>query len=92
MTTLTEMIEVIRAENPNGLQIGDEENGYTHLSAADYEAQIAQWAQGRLDKEAKLAEAEALATAKLEAVDKITALGIDPKALGLVIKEKPVKE
>ena len=92
MTTLTEMIEVIRAENPNGLQIGDEENGYTDLSAADYEAQIAQWAQGRLDKEAKLAEAEALATAKLEAVDKITALGIDPKALGLVIKEKPVKE
>ncbi len=83
MTTLKEMIEVIRAENPNGLQIGDEENGYTQLSAADYEAQIAIWAQGRLDKEAKLVEAELVAQAKLDAVDKLTALGIDPKALGL---------
>jgi hypothetical protein len=92
MTTLKEMIEVIRAENPNGLQIGDEENGYTQLSAPDYEAQIAQWAQGRLDKEAKLAEAESVAQAKLDAVDKLTALGIDPKALGLVIEEKPVKK
>jgi len=91
MTTLTEMIEVIRAENSNGLRIGDEENGYTQLSAADYEAQIAQWAQGRLDKEAKLAEAESVAAVKLDAMDKLTALGIDPKALGLVIEEKPVK-
>lgn len=91
MTTLIEMIEIIRAENPNGLRIGDEENGYTDLTAEEYEAQIAQWAQNRLDKEAKLAEAEALATAKLEAIDKLTALGIEPKALGLVIEEKPVK-
>ena len=92
MTTLKEMIEVIRAENPNGLQIGDEENNYTQLSAADYEAQIAIWAQGRLDKETKLAEAESVAQAKLDAVDKLNALGIDPKALGLVIEEKPVKK
>lgn len=91
MKTLTEMIEVIRAENPNGLRIGNEENGYTNLSAEDYEAQIAQWAQGRLDKEAKLAEAESVAAVKLDAMDKLTALGIDPKALGLVIEEKPVK-
>jgi len=92
MTTLKEMIEVIRAENPNGLRIGDEENGYTNLMADEYEAQIAQWAQGRLDKEAKLAEAESVAQAKLDAVDKLTALGIDPKALGLVIEEKPLKK
>ena len=85
MKTLNEMIEVIRAENPNGLQIGDEENGYTNLSAEEYEAQIAQWAQGRLDKEAKLAEAESVAAAKLDAIDKLTALGIDPKALGLEV-------
>lgn len=91
MTTLAQMIEVIRAENPNGLRIGDEENGYTNLTAEEYEAQIAQWAQGRLDKQAKLAEAEALATAKAEATDKLIALGIDPKALGLVMEEKPVK-
>ena len=83
MTTLTEMIEIIRAENPNGLRIGDEENGYTDLSAEEYEAQIAQWAQGRLDKEAKQAESAALDTAKTDAIAKLTALGIDPKALGL---------
>ena len=29
------------------------------------------------------AEAEAVATAKADAIDKLTALGIDPKALGL---------
>lgn len=87
MKTLSEMIEVIRAENPNGLRIGDEENGYTNLSAEDYEAQIAIWAQNRLDKLTKIAaeeaEAQAVAEAKIDAVDKLTALGIDPKALGL---------
>ncbi len=83
MKTLEEMIEVIRAENPKGLRIGHEENGYTNLSAQDYEAQIAQWAQGRLNKLAIQAEAESVAQAKLDAVDKLTALGIDPKALGL---------
>jgi hypothetical protein len=87
MTTLNEMIEIIKAENPNGLRIGNDETGYTDLSAADYEATIAEWAGNRLAKQAKvaadLAEARALAQAKLEAVDKLTALGIDPKALGL---------
>jgi hypothetical protein len=94
MTTLNEMIEIIKAETPT-LQIGDEEQGYTQLSSADYEAQVAQWAENRLAKEAKIAaeeaEAQAVATAKLEAIEKLTALGIDPKALGLVIEEKPVE-
>jgi hypothetical protein len=92
MTTLNEMIAIIKAENPS-LQVGDDEQGYTQLSETDYEAQITQWAENRLAKEAKIeaeeAEAQAIATAKLEAVEKLTALGIDPKALGLVIKEKP---
>jgi len=87
MKTLAEMIEVIRAENPDGLRIGDEENGYTQLSAADYEAQIVLWAENRLAKLTKIAaeeaEAQAVAEAKVDAVDKLTALGIDPKALGL---------
>ena len=87
MTTKKEMIEIIRAENPNGLRVGDEETGYTDLTAAEYEAQIAEWAENRLAKEAKiaadLAEAEAVSQAKLDAVEKLTALGIDPKALGL---------
>lgn len=82
MTTLNEMIEIIKAENST-LQVGDDEQGYTQLNATEYEAKVKEYAEARLAKEAKLAEAEALATAKAEAVEKLTALGIDPKALGL---------
>jgi len=88
MTTLNEMIEIIKAENPT-IQVGDEEQGYTELNQKEYDAQVKAWAQGRLDKETK--QAEELA-AKLDAIAKVTALGIDPKVLGLVIEEKPVKE
>jgi hypothetical protein len=82
MTTLNEMIEIIKAENPK-IQVGNDEAGYTDLTPAQYEAQVAEWAQNRLDKEAKEAEAEAVVQAKLNAVTKLIALGIDPKALGL---------
>jgi len=82
MTTLKDMIAIIKAENPT-LQVGDDEQGYTQLSATEYEAQVTEWAQGRLEKEAKQAEANAIANAKSDAVVKLTALGIDPKALGL---------
>jgi hypothetical protein len=87
MTTLNEMIEIIKAENPT-IQVGDEEQGYTELNQEEYDAQVKAWAQGRLDKDTK--QAEELA-AKLDAIAKVTALGIDPKVLGLVIEEKPVK-
>lgn len=83
MTTKTEMIEIIRAENPAGLRTGSDETGYTDLTVAEYEAKIIEWAEARLAKEAKIAEGELVAQAKLDAVDKLTALGIDPKALGL---------
>lgn len=82
MTTLNEMIAIIKAENPT-LQVGDDQQGYKQLSSKDYDAQITEWAKGRLEKEAKQAEADAVATAKIEAATKLTALGIDPKALGL---------
>jgi hypothetical protein len=59
MTTLNEMIEIIKAENPNALRIGDDDSGYTDLSAAETEAQIAEWAANRLAKETRIAEAEA---------------------------------
>jgi hypothetical protein len=92
MKTLAEMIEIIRAENPDGLRIGDEESGYTQLSAADYEAQITIWAENRLAKLTKIAaeeaEAQAEEEAKIDAIAKLNALGIDPKALGLTIKEE----
>lgn len=65
MTTLNAMIEIIRAENPNGLRIGDDNLGYTDLTADQYEAQIAEWAANRLAKETRLAEAEAAKEALL---------------------------
>ena len=82
MTTKLEMIAILKAENPT-LRVGDEEQGYDDLSSKAYEAQIAEWADARLAKEAQLAEAEAVAQAKLEAVTKLTALGLDPRAFGL---------
>jgi hypothetical protein len=59
MTTLKEMIEVIKAENPNGLRTGSDETGYTDLTPAEYDAQIKEWAENRLAKEIEDAKAEA---------------------------------
>ena len=83
MTTLNEMVEIIRAENPNGLRTGNTETGDRDLTPDEYEVTIAEWAQARLDKQNKLQEAEA---AKATATAKLTALGLttdDLKALGL---------
>ena len=72
MTTKNEMIAIIKAENTNGLRIGDEDNGYTDLSPADYEAQINEWADNRLAK-----EAEELEAAKpLTLADKLDSIGL----------------
>jgi len=82
MTTKTEMIAIVKAENPT-LQVGDDEQGYTQLTAADYDAQIEAWAEARHLKETKKAEEE---TAKAAAQSKLAALGLtadDLKALGL---------
>jgi hypothetical protein len=82
MTTKAAALAALKLEYPT-LKSGSDETGYTDLSSADYEATIEAWADNQLVEEAKAAEAEAIATAKAEAVDKLTALGIDPKALGL---------
>lgn len=83
MKTLNEMIEIIRLENPDGLRVGNDEQGYTLLDAQDYESTIVQWANARLEKETRLANAEAIVEAKKEAIIKLTELGIDPKAFDL---------
>jgi hypothetical protein len=70
MTTLTEMIEIIKAENPK-IQVGNDEAGYTDLTPAQYEAQVAEWAQNRLDKEAKQTEAEAIAAQKAALLERL---------------------
>jgi hypothetical protein len=83
MTTKNEMIEILKAENPDGLQIGDDKQGYTQLTAEEYEAQIEIWADARLAKETAKAEAD---LAKAAAQAKLAALGLtadDLKALGL---------
>ena len=82
MTTKSEMIAIVKSENPT-LRVGNEEQGYTDLSPTDYEATIAQWADNRLAKEAALAAEELAKQAKTNAAEKLTTLGIDPKALGL---------
>jgi len=71
MTTLNEVIEVIRAENPNGIRVGSDEVGYTDLTAAQYEAQIQEWALARLAKLQKNAELEAQAAQKTALLEKL---------------------
>ena len=84
MTTKAQMIEIIKSENPM-LQIGDDERGYTQLSATDYEAQILEWANARLEKE-KNQEATAQATAlKTSALSKLEVLGLTEQEAQLLL-------
>ena len=71
MTTLNEMIKIIEAENPNGLRVGSDEAGYTDLTPTEYEAQILEWANNRLEKEAKAELAAETATAKAALLAKL---------------------
>ena len=80
MNTKAEMIAIIKSENPT-LQVGDDEQGYTPLSKADYEAQIEAWANGRLAKEAKAAQAEADAIAKAALLTKLGITSDEAKLL-----------
>ncbi len=86
MTLKSDKIAALKSEYPT-LKSGSNEAGYTDLTADEYEAKIEEWAENALAKEAKIAaqlvEAESVAQAKTDAVAKLTALGIDPKALGL---------
>ena len=70
MISKSEMIEIIKAENPT-LRVGDEDNGYTQLSTEEYEAQINEWADARLTKEQAKIDAEALLQSKISAYEKL---------------------
>jgi hypothetical protein len=86
MTTKQEMLAIIKAENPEGLKVGSDQDGYTKLSKAETDAILDSWAEARLAKEAAIAEAEAKAEAKAAAIAKLAAIGLtadDLKALGL---------
>jgi hypothetical protein len=82
MTTLNEVIEIIKAENPT-IQLGDDDKGYTQLNAADYEAQILEWANARFAKLEKAAELEKTEADKAALLAK---LGISADEAKLLIK------
>jgi hypothetical protein len=71
MKTKTEIIEIIKTENLNGLRTGSDETGYTDLTSAEYELQVAEWADGRLAKLAQEAAAEQAAIDKAALLAKL---------------------
>lgn len=71
MTTKEEMLEIIKAENPEGLRVGNDEEGYTQLSQAETDAILNSWADARLAKEKALAEAEAKADQKAALLNRL---------------------
>lgn len=80
MKTKQEMIDLLKLENPT-LQYGDDEQGYTELSKEEYEAVISEWADARLAKELKKAEAEAQAAAKAELLERLGITADEAKLL-----------
>ena len=85
MTTKQQMIKILENQFPT-LKVGSDDKGYTELSADEYDATINEWANAKLAREAKAAEAEAKAEAKAAAQAKLAALGLtveDLTALGL---------
>jgi hypothetical protein len=76
MTTKEEAILQLKKENPV-IKKGDDEQGYTELEAADYEATIEGWADNVLAKEA----------AELEAAKPLTAAEKLLAATGLTVAE-----
>jgi len=80
MTNKKEMIEIIKAENPT-LRVGDEENGYTELSDTEYNAVVVEWADARLDKQTKQAQADAKAAEKQALLDRLGITADEAKLL-----------
>ncbi len=80
--TLEEITQIIRAENPT-LRRGNDEEGYTDLTIAEYEIAIAERAIGRLEKINKVMAIKDKIDSKIAAFDKLTALGLEPSAFDL---------
>ena len=74
------MISLLKKEFPT-LQLGDDEKGYTELSAQEYETTIDQWADARLAKEAAVTEAQAKAQAKAELLERLGITADEAKLL-----------
>jgi hypothetical protein len=70
----------------DSIQIYNHETGETvvrEMTDGEQAVRNAEVAEAIAAKQAKLAEAESVAKAKANAINKLIALGIDPKALGL---------
>jgi hypothetical protein len=80
MKTKEEIITELKLEFPT-LRIGDDDNGYINLSTEEYEATIAEWADGRLERIARKAEAEAQAQAKAELLERLGITADEAKLL-----------
>ena len=82
MKTKEQLLAAFKLEYPT-LRVGNEEEGYTQLSNADYEATLESWADTQIAKELAQQETQT----KLDAaLSKLAALGLtadDLKALGL---------
>jgi len=70
MTTKQKMISELKLEFPT-LRLGNDDDGYINLSDDEYEATISEWADARLAKLAKVAEAEAKEVAKAAILERI---------------------
>jgi hypothetical protein len=80
--TKDELITQFKIDYPT-LQTGNDENGYTQLDAAEYEATLEKWADNVILEQTLLAEKQAAHDA---ATAKLSALGLDADdlaALGL---------
>jgi bifunctional pyridoxal-dependent enzyme with beta-cystathionase and maltose regulon repressor activities len=71
MTTKEEMIAIIKSENPDGLRVGNEIDGYTSLTNDEYNAQILEWADNRLAKETEEEEITQIETAKAALLERL---------------------
>jgi hypothetical protein len=80
MTTKAEFIAQLKAEYPT-LKTGDDENGYSNLSATEYEATIAQWVDNKLADQEKAAEAAQAATDKAALLAKLGITADEAKLL-----------
>ena len=74
------MIDLLKADFPT-LKVGGDDVGYTELLAEEYEAMIAEWADARLAKLAKQAEAQAKAQAKAELLERLGITADEAKLL-----------
>lgn len=82
MTTKEEMIAIIKAENPDGLRVGSDSDGYTMLSKEECENIYSEWAKVRLDKMEKEQTENGI---NASTVSKLSALGLTEEEIDKLI-------